>query len=96
MTRVPTNMFDQKPYSYKLERKNNTFYSGLPEYSILFEDTTVKYLRADHEMVKETINMLNAAYNLGFSSGYVNGELAQVNESNKFLTEALNEMESRG
>lgn len=85
---ISNNLYNQKPYS--LEVIDGWF--GLVKCNIFFEDTCIREISGPIRFVKSVVELLNFAYNNGFGSGHVKGELKQLNESNKLLKEALDKI----
>jgi hypothetical protein len=70
-----SDMMKYNPYTFK-KVKNGLF---TRVYEIMFEDTVVRNVEMSSFDVKDIVFLLNAAYHLGYSSGYVCGEMENKN-----------------
>ena len=82
---LPYEMLNQKPYT--LEVVDNWF--GVVKCKILCDETCIREIVAPFKFIKSIVELLNFAYNNGFGSGYVQGQLAELDATNKRLKEAL-------
>lgn len=71
----------EKPYTYELTSQN---FFGRCTFTLFFEGTPIKQMIGTHlDDVKTTVHLLNAAYILGFGSGFINGTMQYNNELKK-------------
>lgn len=76
-----------KPYKAILKPAVSWFGSwfGSSTYKIYFEDTAIREVTANRELVDHAVFLLNAAYLNGFMSGYICGEM----EDKKIVPKAV-------
>ena len=71
------NFFQEKPYTLKVPKR----FLFLSKVYVLFEDTPVRVLNMSRKDAEDIVFLLNTAWALGASSGYILGECEKEKNS---------------
>ena len=74
-----------KPYSIVPVR---TGWFGRTEFNILFEESPIRQTNMDYDSLKNMVDLLNSAYQIGYGTGHMHGEIDQLDKTNDALRQA--------
>lgn len=67
-----------KPYTIEPIRSG---WLGRTEFAICFDDTQIRTTNMDYDNLKSMVHLLNCAWQAGYGSGHVAGEIDQLDKS---------------